>query len=174
MANTDDAKRFLRQYREARAAVRHIDMELSQMHDELMGRGTAFVGVPRTDASGKTVLEEQVMDRVQSGRTGDPVGNLAARIADATEEAMVRRTLALDAMREVSGIIRAVEDPRLRDVLHRRYIQCQRWEEIAAEMQYSYRQTLRFHGDGLLEVGQFLEKNPKKFRNVLKCHRMSH
>lgn len=158
MADTERVKLFLNQYRMARADVRRIDAEIEQLHDELLGTNVNTVTVTRVNRDGVTITEEHVMDRVQTSGTGDPTGKIATRIADATETANERRLIALEAMRCVSGAINMVDDHRLRDLLHRRYIECQKWETVAEGMNYEVRYLLKLHGKALKEVGKILNR----------------
>lgn len=62
----------------------------------------------------------------------------------------------LDALVEVKGDILAaigqVEDSRYRTLLLERYIRYRTWEQIAVDMNYSYRQICRMHGEALAAI----------------------
>lgn len=53
---------------------------------------------------------------------------------------------------EALTAINTVEDANLRTLLIHRYINCKTFEQIAVEMNYSYRQVLRMHGEALQKV----------------------
>jgi DNA-directed RNA polymerase specialized sigma subunit len=50
---------------------------------------------------------------------------------------------------EIRSAIEAVEDERLREILALRYIKGLRWEQIAVELHYSYRNICYLHGRAL-------------------------
>lgn len=50
---------------------------------------------------------------------------------------------------EVKAAIRTVPSVKYREVLERRYIYGQHWEQIAVDMNYDYRWVLRLHGKAL-------------------------
>lgn len=51
--------------------------------------------------------------------------------------------------REVHCFITGIEDPIHRELLYRRYIKGQKFEQIALDMHYCYRQVIRIHGNVL-------------------------
>lgn len=55
-------------------------------------------------------------------------------------------------LKAVNDMIRLVKDASQRELLCRRYQQGQKWEIIAAEMGYSWRQIHRLHGESLIEI----------------------
>lgn len=55
---------------------------------------------------------------------------------------------------EATALIGQVDDWRYREVLKRRYLQGQTWEQIAVSMGYSERQVLRIHGRALRSFGE--------------------
>lgn len=50
---------------------------------------------------------------------------------------------------EIEQAIQTVKNPTLEEVLKRKYINGQTWEQIAVDMNYSWRQTIRLHGKAL-------------------------
>lgn len=61
---------------------------------------------------------------------------------------------------EVKAAISAVPSSTHREVLERRYIRGQKWEQIAVEMNYDYRYTLKLHGLALQEVEVDTKRHP--------------
>lgn len=53
---------------------------------------------------------------------------------------------------EIIAAIECVNEPVYRTLLIKRYLNFKTWEQIAVEMNYSYRQTVRLHGKALQEV----------------------
>ena len=91
---------------------------------------------------------------------GDPVGRSAARIADLEAElrADVKRYTALH--REIAAVIDRVPDARYVELLTRRYICGQTWEQIAEGMSYNSRWVRRLHGKALYAVSLILQTGP--------------
>lgn len=53
------------------------------------------------------------------------------------------------ALQEVRALVALVDDDIPRLVLHKRYLCYQKWEQIATELNYSWKQIHRLHGKGL-------------------------
>lgn len=82
-------------------------------------------------------------------RKGNPVENAYCQLADYNAEAdrLFREFTA--ARKRTEDLISSVPDPVQREVLTRRYIIGQRWDEIAESMKYSVRHITRLHGIAL-------------------------
>ena len=65
-------------------------------------------------------------------------------------DAKVRELMAV--LDEIEGKIAGIEDGRQREILRRRYLGGQKWEEIAKEMHLDYRWVLRLHGRALQKI----------------------
>lgn len=92
-------------------------------------------------------------DVPKGGQSGD--GKIPAaveRIAEQEEkiDARFRELMAL--LDEIEGKIAGIEDGRQREILRRRYLGGQKWEEIAKEMHLDYRWVLRLHGRALQKI----------------------
>lgn len=57
---------------------------------------------------------------------------------------------------DIISAIGELEDGRLRELLYKRYIEGKRFEQVAVEMRYSWRQTCRLHGDALVKMEEKL------------------
>ena len=70
----------------------------------------------------------------------DTVGQAAAKIADLQAEINREIDQLVDLRREIEDAIKyTVDDPVLQELLERRYIDGDKWEEIAVRMHYSWR-----------------------------------
>ena len=58
----------------------------------------------------------------------------------------------LGTKQRVSGLIRQVKDREGRIILEQRYLQYDKWEDIAGEMFYTVRQIFRIHDTALMEI----------------------
>lgn len=57
---------------------------------------------------------------------------------------------------DIISAISELEDGRLRELLFKRYIEGKRFEQIAVEMRYSWRQTCRLHGEALVKMEEVI------------------
>lgn len=136
------AKEYLQQYREAvlraKAAMDHRD-EMRAMAERI---------TPNYSGGGG------------GHQTGDRLGAAVARIVDAEARVDAEIELMTATAREVEATISAVQEP-YRTLLFERYINGKTFEQIAVEMNYSWRQTIRLHGAALNSVRSILIKDGK-------------
>lgn len=57
---------------------------------------------------------------------------------------------------EILAVILKMKDNRYRDVLTKRYIDNKTWEQIAVEMNYSFRRVIQLHGEALKAAEEFI------------------
>ena len=58
---------------------------------------------------------------------------------------------------EISETISELSRPEEREVLQRRYLSGQKWEQICVDMRCSWRQVHRFHSTALREIDRILK-----------------
>ena len=91
-----------------------------------------------------------------TGGTHEKNGNSVERayccLADYAEEAEKLMREMISARQRAEVLIASVPDAVQREVLTRRYIIGQRWEDIAESMNYSRRQITRLHGYALQSI----------------------
>ena len=105
-----------------------------------------------------SVTIELKSDVIQSSGTKDKMASAVERIVDLEREIDRDIDQLVNLKREVMSVIDKVEDPVLIDILYKRYFRYEKWEEIAIEMNYSYRQVTRLHGQALQEVRKILKE----------------
>lgn len=140
-----EAKQFLKQYLVTRARIRNMESTVQELEDLLEKITAGTEG-----------------ERVQTSGPKDKVGDLVARIVDYRNEIMDEWARALDQLAEIEAVIQQVDDSRMQRILHMRYVENMKWEEIAVASGFSYRQVLRIHGEALQAV--------KKILNPESCH----
>ena len=121
---------------------RRVDEEINALlrsYDEMKARLTS-------------VTQRLTGETVQS--TKDP--HKFDKLAELSELIDERVDELVDIKRKTTDVISRVPDQRQREVLQRRYVANEAWEEIAVDMHYSYMQVHRFHGYGLNEVERIL------------------
>lgn len=160
------AKEYLSQYGNIKARLRAIEVMIREIREEL----TSIEGVS---------LRSAWPDGQPHGTgTTDPTGTQAMKAADAMAEAHreklrsqlqdlevmdLKERAHLWARRaRIENTLGLVSDQTHYEVLHRRYIEGKKFENIAVEMSYSFRHTIRLHGEALLEVDKILKKSEKK------------
>lgn len=102
----------------------------------------------------RSVLEYRSPSFEGGGGVGsaDRLPDTVGLIVEYEQQAEKLREEYIGKFREIDRTIAAVPDAVLREVLERRYLFYQRWEQIAEEMHYSERHILRLHGAALQKV----------------------
>lgn len=127
------AKEFLRRARDVDRRVDEALERVERLRARIeSGRMSSITGMPRGGAQDWT----QTVDRLIE---------LEQRVNADTRELVRWKLLAIDA-------IRAVEEPRLAEVLELYYIDGLRWEDVAKRMELDQRWVFRLHGKALLLV----------------------
>lgn len=96
---------------------------------------------------GKSVRYDS--DGSKSERKGNPIENAYCQLADYKAEADKLLKEMSSARERTERLINTVANPVQREVLTRRYIIGQRWEDIAESMNYSRQHVTRLHGYAL-------------------------
>ena len=87
----------------------------------------------------------------------DKLGDAIAKIVDLQNEINQAIDKYVDTKREVSAVLDKLQDPDHVKVLHKRYIEYKPWEQIACEMNFTYRNVCYIHGKALQAVEALLE-----------------
>ena len=127
------AKEFLRRARDVDRRVDEAQERVDRLRAKLgAGRMSSLTGMPRGGVSDWTETADRLIE--------------LERVVNARTRELVRLKLAaIDA-------IRAVEEPRLAEVLELYYIDGLTWEQVAGRMRMSDRHVKRLHGLALLRV----------------------
>lgn len=83
------------------------------------------------------------------GGNGQRIENAMAKIVDMENIISSDMELLMVALSEIRALIAMVDDPVLRLILHKRYLCYQKWEQIAADLNYTWVHTHRLHGKAL-------------------------
>lgn len=109
----------------------------------------------------RSILEYHSPDFDTSGHSSCP-DRITASVAKIMEYEKAAKQLSEEYIKiytDIEKAIRAIPDPTLSEVLERRYLLYQKWEEIAAEMHYSLRTVYHYHGKALLLIAEMISKN---------------
>ena len=126
-------KEYLRQIRLFDICIKQKEAELAAMRSELENMSAAVTG-ERVQTSAKDKMSEKVSHIV----------DLEAQIIRDKESFLRMKDRIIN---EIQGLDNSVYV----DILYKRYVEYKQLEEIAVEMNYSYRQVLRLHGFALQE-----------------------
>lgn len=83
------------------------------------------------------------------GGTGQRIENATAKSVDLENSIRQDFENLVAALTEIRKLIACVDDALLKSVLHMRYLNYQKWEQIAANLGYSWKQIHRIHNRAL-------------------------
>jgi DNA-directed RNA polymerase specialized sigma24 family protein len=146
MKQENPAKVFLRRYR---AICGRIDA-LQKAINEAMERALN---------TGVTLKEIKVLS---SPAEHDPMARDICNAVDACEVLYIEKSKAGEALREILNAIDSVTDERQKEILIRRYVTGEGFQEICEGMNYERTQVFVIHGRALIEVNKWLEKQGGK------------
>lgn len=113
----------------------------------------------------ETITVNTNPDKVQSSGEQDRVGQIVARIVDLQNE--INRDIGrlVDVKREIMNVVDQL-DPTCMELITKRYFEFKTWEQIAAEMGYSYQWVCGIvngkpglHIQALGKVQKIIDKN---------------
>lgn len=135
-----DAKTFLQQ---VKLYDTHINTKIEEM-DNLKALATKITATLKQDV-------------VSGGGNQDKIGDAVAKIVDLEREINAIIDAYIKLKRQVNDVVDKVTDPDQAAVLYKRYFLYERWEQIALEMNMTYRNVCYIHGKALQTVNRLLE-----------------
>ncbi|WP_312281947.1 hypothetical protein [Oscillibacter sp.] len=129
-----EKKAYLQRYRAADNEINDLLMEKKRIMSRLTRMTTSISGMPH------------------GGGESDKMTDGIAKVVELDAEIDSKVDALCDLRREVCANIGTVGDATLRRVLMLRYISGKTWEQIAVEMNYSWRQIIRIHGQALTKM----------------------
>lgn len=135
-----DAKAYLRKIELLDA---HINNRLNDLHTlrSLVTKITATISPVPASGSG----------------CQDKLGDAIAKIVDLQDEINRKIDNYVDLKREISAKLEQIDVADYVKVLHKRYFEYKPWEQIACEMNCTYRNVCYIHGKALQAVEALLE-----------------
>lgn len=140
---TEETKQFLWGFRDAQRKYRQLLERINELEAVLT-----------------SISIDYSAERVQS--TPADMADKIAKLSDLRTEYIEKAEEAVEKMEEICSVIDKVGGVQ-GEILHRRYIEGQRWEEIAVALNYTYRNVTYLHGKALLKVKDILEKERQSF-----------
>ena len=91
-------------------------------------------------------------DMPKSNKRSDTIATGIATINDIEEEINKEIDELIELRKEIENKINAVDNPKLREILKCRYLDCKSWEEIAYKNNITWRHVYRLHEKALDEI----------------------
>lgn len=135
-----DAKAFLQQ---VKLYDTHINVKLEELS--------------RIKALTTKITPTLKQDVVSGSGNQDKLGDAVAKIVDLEREINAIIDAYIKLKRQVNDVVDKVTDPDQAAVLYKRYFLYERWEQIALEMNMTYRNVCYIHGKALLTIKKLLE-----------------
>lgn len=130
-------KEYLLQVRKLDTTIKRLDQELARARNELITLRSSW---PDGQPHG-------------SGGKSDPVGEKAAQLADTITRIETEQLETRSHLWYVRSVIiekiGGVADPLLQEILYSHYVDGKCFEQIAVDIGYSWRHTIRKHGEAL-------------------------
>lgn len=123
----DDKVAWLRRYQDSLRRERELAEELEQLHARACKVTPALTGMPG------------------GGGDSQSLARAVESIVQAQQELQAQINQCGYIRREVVAALEQVTNARDHEILRRRYLLGQKWEQIAVEMYYSYKQVRRRH-----------------------------
>jgi len=90
-------------------------------------------------------------NKIQTNVQNDRVCNIVAKIIDLSNQVNKDINEYIELKQVIRKSIKRVQNLELRLILSRRYVNLEKWEEIALDLGYSYQWVLKLHGKALSE-----------------------
>lgn len=84
--------------------------------------------------------------------TGQRIENDTAKIVDLENTLAADKKRLAETIAEIKQLIALVDEPLLNRILDKRYLQYQKWEQIAVDLRYSWKQIHRLHSEALSKI----------------------
>lgn len=120
--------------------LKRLDTCIHQRLQEKQSLYDSTVGAVRTDK-----------ERVQASANADALPNLIARIETIEQEIDRQLDAYIQLKHRMINQIHGLDNEAYISLLHKRYVEFKRLEEIAVEMNYTYKYISRMHGYALQE-----------------------
>lgn len=130
----EEKRRWLWRYRDALRRERELKEELQEQKTRAAGVTAALTGMPGAASDGQTLPRA-----VES-------------IVEAQQELQAQINVCGAIRREVVAALDQIADERDHEILRRRYLLGQRWEQIAVEMNIALRHAYRRHRQAVSEL----------------------
>lgn len=125
---------WLRRYQDNRRLQRELERELEQLRSEATRVTPMLTGMPGGPSDGQSLPRA------------------VERLVQAQQELQAQIDTCGAIRREVMAVISQVTDPRDHEILRRRYILGQKWEQIATELPMDYSNVHKRHRAAIKKI----------------------
>lgn len=130
-AENEQKKEFLRSYQRAKQAVSRLEAEQDELRlSQLYPRAIRYDGVP-------------------GGKSERDLSDYMSAYDEAEREIIKAKYEKMKVFQQVRNCIEAMEDETEKDILEMKYLRDWSFERIAVKLGYTYRHTIRLHGEAL-------------------------
>jgi DNA-directed RNA polymerase specialized sigma24 family protein len=140
--NSQDKKHWLSRYQSINRQVKSKLDEIERLRSLETKITPTLSDMPKGGSSNKIEIVTERIDEIER-QMSDELKNL------------------VDTRAEIEAAIQAIPETHYRELLERRYIYGERWEQIAVDMNYNYRTVFKVHGYALGKL-QIPEKEGSK------------
>lgn len=135
------AKEYLMQYRAVSARVRMLQNEIERLRTEAESASISIDGLPKC------------------GKGGSKMENIVVQLADFETSLQDELSQVWRTRMQIIEKLSQVKDVRHYEILRLRYLEGERWEQIAVDMNITWRHCYRLHGSALAEFEKILKKD---------------
>ncbi len=121
-----------------------LEEQVQQLRADAESVGISLDGMPHGSGGKKTKWE-----------------SLVIQLADCEHDLMKEMSALWSKTMEANTYIGQIRSAQYQDILVRRYLKDQRWEQISYEMHISWQHCFRVHGRALTELEKILQDNNK-------------
>ena len=100
----------------------------------------------------ETKITPTLSDMPKGGESSNKIEIMTERIDEIEQQISEELQSLANTRAEIEMAIQGVDKETYRELLERRYIAGERWEEISVDMSYDYRWVLRLHGKALSKI----------------------
>ena len=137
------AKEFMKQHERVVEKIRQIEIQIYDIEQTLGIKGVNYDSQPH--GSGISQVTES---------TATKLIELREVQRDLVDKLWTKRI-------EIEHIIFMIENATFAELLQRKYIRLQKWEDIATDMKFDSRYIYKLHGKALVEVDKIIRKRKR-------------
>lgn len=137
------AKEFMKQHERVVEKIRQIEIQIYDIEQTLGIKGVNYDSQPH--GSGISQVTES---------TATKLIELREVQRDLVDKLWTKRI-------EIERIIFMIENATFAELLQRKYIRLQKWEDIATDMKFDSRYIYKLHGKALVEVDKIIRKRKR-------------
>ena len=137
------AKEFMKQHERIVEKIRQIEIQIYDIEQTLGVKGVNYDSQPH--GSGISQVTES---------TATKLIELREVQRDLVDKLWIKRI-------EIERVIFMIENATFAELLQRKYIRLQKWEDIATDMKFDSRYIYKLHGKALVEVDKFIRKRKR-------------